>query len=246
MSSTLAAVKKGIAFIEANLQANIGVSDVAGAVSYSQFYFSREFSKQTHISVYDYILRRKISEAYKHLFATDIKIVDLAFRYGFQSHEVFTRAFRKMFGENPSEAVVYKPFAIYEAIDESYLNFLNGLKTELMEAYISERFFEIDTAAQTATSGCSLMVLHKENRFDCKYVFKGALISEESNSLCFRLQNLKHKLRIYNTDEKFAFRYFLDNIYDAAEMGGNYILIKKEDRHIDFYITNRKEQAASG
>ena len=126
-------MEKSIAFIEANLQDNIGVLDVANHVSYSQFYFSREFSKHTHISIYDYILRRKISESYKYLFANSSKIVDLAFRYGFQSHEVYTRAFRKVFGENPSEVAVYKPFAIYEPINGRYLEFLSGLKIERID-----------------------------------------------------------------------------------------------------------------
>ena len=43
----LESVRSGISFIESNLRNNIGVSDVAGAVSYSQFYFSREFSRHT-------------------------------------------------------------------------------------------------------------------------------------------------------------------------------------------------------
>ena len=84
-------VLQGIHHIEANLHERIGVSDVATAVSYSPFYFSRAFSAHAHISVYDYILRRKISEAYKELFSDRPRIVDLAIRYGFQSHEVFNR-----------------------------------------------------------------------------------------------------------------------------------------------------------
>jgi hypothetical protein len=34
-----------------------------------------------------------------------------------------------MFGENPSEAAVFKPLAVFEAIDDRYLEFLYGLKT---------------------------------------------------------------------------------------------------------------------
>jgi AraC-like DNA-binding protein len=149
MSITIAeSVKKSIAFIESNLQNDIGVWDVANSVSYSQFYFSREFSRHTQISIYDYILKRKISESYKYLFATNSKIVDLAFRYGFQSHEVYTRAFRKMFGENPSEAAIYKPLAVFEAIDEHYLAFLQGLKVETIDNAIKDCFFEATQAVE--------------------------------------------------------------------------------------------------
>ena len=122
------AVRKGIDYIEANLQNDIGVWDVANAVNYSQFYFSRQFSSHTHISIYDYILKRKLSESYKRLLAEKPRIVDLAVKYGFSSHEVYTRAFRKMFGQNPSEAAVYKPLLLYETIDDDYLRFLCGFE----------------------------------------------------------------------------------------------------------------------
>lgn len=58
----LAAVRKSIEYIEENLQNDIGVCDVSAAVCYSQFYFSRQFSAYTHTSIYDYILKRKLSE----------------------------------------------------------------------------------------------------------------------------------------------------------------------------------------
>ncbi len=124
------AVLKGLQYIEANLCKAIGVSDVADAAAYSQFYFAREFSRLTHISVYDYILRRKLSESYRELLQTRSKIVDLAFQYGFQSHEVFTRAFRKLFGETPSEVKICKPLLMFDPIDDEYLSFLSGLQIE--------------------------------------------------------------------------------------------------------------------
>jgi AraC-like DNA-binding protein len=236
MSTTLEAVKNGIAFIESHLQHNIGVSDVADAVSYSQFYFSREFSRHTQISVYDYILRRKISEAYKYLFAADIKIIDLAFRYGFQSHEVFTRAFRKMFGENPSEAVLYKPLAVYEAIDDAYLEFLNGLHMALPDEPARSLFFEVDTEEAPAQQGSSLMLLCKGNMFKSAKVFRGRLVHGDNRALAFRLHKMKAILRLYHTDEQRAFRFFFENFFDIGCMGGNYLLAEKGRDHIDFLI----------
>ena len=167
-------VAKGIAFVEANLQSSIGVADVARAVSYSQFYFSREFSRYTHTSIYDYILRRKISEAYKCLFEASQKIVDLAFGYGFQSHEVFTRAFRKMFGENPSETRDYKPLAVYEAIDREYLDFLYGLKAERGTCAMRDFNFELDAGSDTNPGDSTLILLNKnESVLLCEYPQRG-------------------------------------------------------------------------
>lgn len=231
-------VKKSIAFIEANLQNDIGVWDVANSVSYSQFYFSREFSRYAHISIYDYILKRKISESYKYLFRTGSKIVDLAFQYGFQSHEVYTRAFRKIFGENPSEAAIYKALAIYEPIDEHYLDFLYGLKIEKFDKAITGCFFEVDSVAKLDAGSSFLVLLSRENLLNYKSIFQGSLECEENKLLSFKLSNLKHKIRIYHSDTKHSFRYFIDNFYDVNEMCSNFILINKENDCIDVFVPN--------
>ncbi len=243
MSMTMReSVMKSIAFIEANLQNEIGVCDVANAVSYSQFYFSREFSKYTHISVYDYILRRKISESYKDLFNVRYKIVDLAFRYGFKSHEVYTRAFRKVFGENPSEAAVYKPLAVYEPIDEPYLDFLDGLKVEFVNEAFEDCFFEVNSMSELDNGSTFLVLLSKENLFNYNCIFQGNLIYGENEYLAFKLSNLKHIIRIYHTDTKHSFRYFTDYFYDADAMSSNFVLIKKAKYYIDIAVSNNLRQ----
>jgi len=240
--SMLESIMQSIAFIECNLHNDIGVRDVANAVSYSQFYFSREFSKHTHISVYDYILRRKISESYKDLFNKKTKIVELAFRYGFQSHEVFTRAFRKVFGENPSEAAVYKPLAVYEPIAESYLSFLSGLHIEITDKFNGDCFFEvtpISSVSELNFGGSYLMLLSQKNLYNLNCVFQGNLSCLKSEFPSFRLSALRQIIRIYHTDTKLAFRYFIDYFYDVDEMSSNFIVIQKEGDHIDIIVPNK-------
>ena len=243
MSPTmLESVMQSISFIESNLHNDIGVCDVANAVSYSQFYFSREFSKHTHISLYDYILRRKLSESYKELFNKKSKIVDLAFRYGFQSHEVYTRAFRKVFGENPSEATVYKPLAVYEPIDEPYFNFLSGLHIEIIDNLTGDCFFEVkrvSSVSELNLGGSFLVLLSQKNLFNINCVFQGNLSCSESEFLSFTLSTMRQKIRINHTDAKLAFRYFVDYFYDVDEMSSNFIIIQKGKDHIDILLPNK-------
>ena len=239
------AVAKGIAFIEANLLREIGVSDVAGAVNYSQFYFSREFTRHTHISVYDYILRRKLSESYKELFGKRCKIVDLACRYGFQSHEVYTRAFRKLFGENPSEATVYKPLAVYEAIDEAYLDFLSGLRTDALDDTVPDCRFEVAGASselQATENRGVLILLAPDNPYQCSCVLRGEFRGDDRRTLIFHFSNLRRKLRIHHTDAKSAFRYYADNFHDGSMQGGNFMILKPEKTHIDFLLPETNGQ----
>jgi AraC family transcriptional regulator len=235
------ALLKGLCFIEDNLCKPLGVLDVAKHVSFSQFYFSREFSRRVHISVYDYILRRKLSEAYRHLFESGGRIVDAAFKYGFSSHEVFSRAFRKMFGENPRDAVRYRPLAVFEPIDAPYLQFLYGLEARRLDEPEAGCFFEIEAGGEEAEEGCRLMLLRKEDYFECVGTFTGKLSPRGGPYLCFGLPPLKRVVRIHHTDETYAFRYILDNAFDAGALGGNYILLDKKRDHIDFLIPVKAE-----
>lgn len=217
-------VMRGIDFIEANLSSDIGVCDVASSVCYSQFYFSRQFSILAHTSVYDYILKRKLSESYKRLFAEKPRIIDLAMRYGFSSHEVYTRAFRKMFGENPSEVSVFKPLLLYEPVDEAYLGFLNGLNIDIIDRPVEACFFEPDDVVGHSTKGSFLVHLSKENCFITKCILQGSVSSLESSALSFNLRDLKHKIRIHHHDEQHSMRYFFDNFFDAKKMVSNFVL----------------------
>lgn len=229
-------VKDSLAFIEGNLENNISVLDVANAVSYSQFYFSREFSNLTYISIYDYIVRRKISESYKYLIKTNSKIIDVAYKYGFKSHEVYTRAFKKVFGTNPSEIEDVEPLVLFEEIDEKYLAFLSSLRVEIINKDVSNCYFE-GVPADEPVSNKDMLVLLAKNNLNCEeYMLKGNIKSREDSFLSYELRNLKHKIRIYSKDTKLVFRFFIDHYYDINEMESNYILIRSEKEFIDIVI----------
>ncbi len=231
-------ISKSIDYIEANLHSDIGVADVANAVCYSQFYFSRQFSLHTHISVYDYILKRKLSEAYKTLFSEAPRIIDLALQYGFQSHEVFTRAFRKMFGKNPSEVSVMKRLLVFERIDNAYLNFLHDLRIERLNDAYADCFFEVNAKAEFEKTR-SLLIILSEDMADCQTTLNGRLLLEPSRLLCISLCGLHAVLRLYHTNVHFAIRYFTDNFFDADRMAGNIILLNKNSNYIDIIIRNK-------
>lgn len=230
MNATLdEAVRAGIAFIEENLQNNISVRDVADAVHFSQFYFSREFSRRTRISVYDYIVRRKISEAYQALFLEKPGIADLAFRYGFQSHEVFTRTFRKVIGVNPSEAGAYRSLAVYGRLEEAYLAYLSGLDVEQENVDAEDVFFRVQGPSTLDGEGDRLILLEPENLLNVRCVFSGQTGPRREDTLSFALTGLKRGVRIRRPGLRYAFRFFTDYAYDPAEMRCNYILLKQTD-----------------
>jgi AraC family transcriptional regulator len=96
-------IAQAIDFVEENLREPIGVADMADAVGYSLYHFCRTFSRITHHTPYDYLMRRRLAEAAQTLLQCDDRIVDVAFEYQFSSHETFSRAFKRVFGTQPSQ-----------------------------------------------------------------------------------------------------------------------------------------------
>ncbi len=79
---------------------NTTLASIAG---YSKFHFLRLFRKATKLTPADYIRKRRITEIVKHIDADDTFISELAYKYGFNSKENFTRAFKKEHGILPSK-----------------------------------------------------------------------------------------------------------------------------------------------
>lgn len=98
------AVLRAIRLVEHQLRAPVNVRDMAAEAGYSPYYFCALFSQWAGHSPYDYLMRRRMTEAGKELLQTDRRIVDTAMDYQFESHEGFTRAYRRMFGQPPRDS----------------------------------------------------------------------------------------------------------------------------------------------
>jgi AraC family transcriptional regulator len=89
-------------YIEAHLKDPIQVANMAQAADYSLYHFCRMFSAYVHHSPYDYLMRRRTSEAVQQLIQSRKRIIDIALEYQFNSPEVFNRAVQRCFGVKPS------------------------------------------------------------------------------------------------------------------------------------------------
>ena len=83
--------------------AHLSLSEMAKRFSYSPFYLSRVFSSASGMQLRHYVQGRALAFAAIEIRDTRDSILSVALRYGFQSHEAFTRAFKKAYGLTPSE-----------------------------------------------------------------------------------------------------------------------------------------------
>jgi AraC family transcriptional regulator len=92
-----------IDYIENHLQEPITVADMAAASGYSLYHFCRIFSQISHHPPYDYLMRRRLTQAARKVLETDRKLIDIALDFQFSSPEAFSRAFKRLFNTQPSQ-----------------------------------------------------------------------------------------------------------------------------------------------
>jgi AraC-like DNA-binding protein len=97
----LNAVQRMQNYINAHLTEPITMHMLAEAAGYSPWYAARIFKTMIGKSPFEYIRALRLSRAAVRLRDEEVKIVDVAFDFVFDSHEGFTRAFSKEFGMTP-------------------------------------------------------------------------------------------------------------------------------------------------
>ncbi len=97
------AMSESIDYIENNINEKLTVEDIAAVASYSSFHYQRLFQMLTGFTLGEYIRNRRMTMASKELLTSDIKVIDLAYKYQYESPEAFTRAFKKLFEMTPTQ-----------------------------------------------------------------------------------------------------------------------------------------------
>ena len=94
-------VQKAVDWIEEHSDERVQVCDLARAAYCSEAHFSRVFRAIVGISVMEYVRYRRLSLAGRELSLTQNKILDIALKYGYETPQAFTKAFKKFYGVSP-------------------------------------------------------------------------------------------------------------------------------------------------
>ena len=90
-------------YIELHLKDKLDIKTLAHVAGYSEYHFIRIFCKYVGLTPADYIRKRRISEIVFRIGDAKRPISDIAFEYGFNSKENFTRAFKNEHNILPTE-----------------------------------------------------------------------------------------------------------------------------------------------
>lgn len=142
MSGQAEVLMNALEYIESNLASEISVQSIADHCYISVSGLQKTFKYVFHISVKEYMLRRRFSCAAKDLLGTQESILEIALKYGYSNAESFTRGFKKVWGITPSEYrrtrhfTGHTPkFAIPGMKTDKEGEFMSGIKYDLTELY---------------------------------------------------------------------------------------------------------------
>lgn len=76
---------------------------LSNRLGYSQFYLTRKFKEITKMQFKEYLRNRRLAFALKEVRDSDKSFLEIALKYGFSSHEAFTRSFKNIYGLTPSQ-----------------------------------------------------------------------------------------------------------------------------------------------
>ncbi|MGB4661095.1 MAG: AraC family transcriptional regulator [Mobilitalea sp.] len=96
-------LNQAIEFIEDNIKENITCEDIAEHIYLSSFHFQRSFSLFTGLTVGEYIRNRRLSLAGHELLVSNVKVIDIALKYGYETPEGFSKAFARFHGVTPND-----------------------------------------------------------------------------------------------------------------------------------------------
>lgn len=103
MTEQILAVQRMQEYIDAHLEEEITLSDLAQVSLFSPWHAYRLFRQHTGLTPADYIRRLRLSRSAVRLKRDGCRVTDAAFELGFRSVDGYQRAFYREFGCNPGE-----------------------------------------------------------------------------------------------------------------------------------------------
>ena len=101
--SNASAIEKVIHYINAHIDEELSIAELAHMASFSEFHFIRLFSDVVGMTPRKYIINVRMDYAKYLLKTTALPIAEIVFRIGYASESMFCASFKKHTGVTPSE-----------------------------------------------------------------------------------------------------------------------------------------------
>ncbi|MGJ3353390.1 helix-turn-helix domain-containing protein [Providencia sp.] len=92
-----------IIWIDENVDKPLDIEIISERAGYSKWHFQRIFKHVVGVNLGEYILNIRLLKVSSDLKKTNDKIIDIAFRYGFDSQQELNRAFKRILKVTPGK-----------------------------------------------------------------------------------------------------------------------------------------------
>lgn len=146
-------IQKSIDYIEKNIKEDIDIYTAVQQSGYSTTHFYRIFQAFMGETIKEYIIKRKLSDAAIELVTTKKRLIEIAVDYGFNSQEVFTRAFTKLFNITPGRYRKTKnSIILYDRVN-TYHKILANIGDAIEPIIVLEKEFKLVGIKRTVKPG---------------------------------------------------------------------------------------------
>lgn len=122
---SIAKLQAAIDYIEDHIHEKLNLDTIATAVNLSKHHLHRIFRAMTHEKLMDYTRNRKLTRSIHELLHTNLKLIDIAYEYGFEYEQSYIRSFYRLFGMTPTYFRTSKPqIPITDKMTPAYLQSL--------------------------------------------------------------------------------------------------------------------------
>ncbi|MDA3731050.1 AraC family transcriptional regulator [Niameybacter massiliensis] len=197
-------IRQMVKYIDEHITDHISLTNVAQHVNYSPYYCSVCFKESIGTSIKSYILKKRLQYAAESLCNTNLRIIDIAYQYGYSSQEAFSRAFSTFYGISPYEyRQKRRPISRYYS---KYVgtNPDEGMKEKMITTYVIDKLQE-DVEAKYSSKvlhilngGCMLERFQREGKMreGCTYIsFNEAMCWGEADEVIFSEAFIKNRVR---------------------------------------------------
>lgn len=157
--------------IEAHLGEQLTLNGLAALAGFSDYHYHRVFLMMVGDPVMEYVRKRRLARSAIELAGTGRNVVDIALDHGFQTHETFTRAFKRMYGMTPVEyrrrEIRTPPYPQANVIRRMYNPYLGGIR--MNHRMVSKPAFKL-IGYELRTSSVDGLNLHEIPAFWQQYL----------------------------------------------------------------------------
>lgn len=151
----ISSINEALKYIEKNITEDLSPEEISKHIYLSSFHFQKIFSLLTGMSLGEYIRNRRLSLSALELCQGDVKVIDVAYKYGYETPESFSKAFTRFHGVTPNSAKregatlkSFAPLIIKIKLEGGHFMDYRIEKKEAFEVLAMTRTFNQETSMQ--------------------------------------------------------------------------------------------------